>query len=723
MTPTAPSLASGTETRFGRVVRVAFDRPGFRILKVEVAKTAEPETWIGPLPAVAQGQRLRATGAYETDPNHGRQFRVKTAEVLPPTTAEGIEAFLRSTLPGIGPATAKAIVAKFGEGTLDVLDQHPEQLLRVGGITPAKLDKIREAWTAHAASGRVLAALAKHDLSPSLAAKVLEKWGAREALRVVESTPYELVKVDGVGFLTADRIALATGLRADAPERAEAAVLHALGEASGAGHCYARREVLVEAVAALLDRPAAVVEDAIDRMAEGGRLVREHLPDGEAVFTPALRRAEERVARRLRELLAAPARLEVDVDLDQALAEYEERAKVTLADAQREAVRASARSKVLVITGGPGVGKSTVLRAILAVFGRAKYMTLLAAPTGRAAKRMAEATGHVASTLHSLLGFKDGKYERTRDFPLDAHAITVDETSMVDVWLMDALLQAVPDGARLLLVGDVDQLPSVGPGAVLRDVIASGTVPTVRLTQVFRQAAGSRISVNAARINAGEMPEGDEGPGGEFYVVRRDDAPAAAAMVLDFVTQRIPRAFGLDPRTQVQVLTPMHKGETGTIALNAALQQALNPKAPELRRKFSTLREGDRVIHKKNDRERNVMNGDLGYVTKIAPDGKKVTVTFDGREVAYEGSQLDQLELAYAISCHKSQGGEFPCVVIPLLTQHYTLLSRNLVYTAVTRGKKLVVLVTNPRALKLALAETRREQRNTRLAERLREVR
>jgi exodeoxyribonuclease V alpha subunit len=452
----------------------------------------------------------------------------------------------------------------------------------------------------------------------------------------------------------------------------------------------------------------------------------EKLASGEdAVYPVELYDAEVRLARRLRSVMAheAPGRALLEGAIGAAIEGFEKRAGVTLAPAQRAAVEQAARHKVLVVTGGPGVGKTTIVRAMLALFDRARINVRLAAPTGRAAKRMSEATGREAVTLHRLLEFdpKQRTFARKHGRTIEAGALIVDEASMLDVSLADALLQATGDHARLVLVGDVDQLPSVGPGAVLRDVIASGEVPTVRLSQIFRQAEGSLIVQNAHRIHDGQPPEGATGPGGEFFVIERRTPESAADSILEVVTKRIPARWGLDPKLHVQVLTPMHKGDVGAIALNERLQQALNPSGPSVTRGARTLRLGDKVMQLKNDYDREVYNGDVGFITAIDDAERTITVRFDDREVIYEEGDLDELTLAYATSIHKSQGSEYPAVVVPLLTQHFVMLSRNLLYTAVTRGKKLVVLIADPRAVSLALAETRREERRTYLAERLRE--
>jgi exodeoxyribonuclease V alpha subunit len=719
----------------GEVVRVTFesDQSGFRVLKVAVDGRVDPEPWVGVFPSVIPGTRVRATGRYVRDPKHGDQLKVETMLVIAPSTLDGLERYLGSgMIQGIGPAFAKRIVETFGEETLRVLDDEPERLAEVTGLGARRAGAVAKAWASQKVIREIMIFLQQHGASASLASRIFKRFGA-SAIDVVSRSPYRLaLDVWGVGFKTADRIARSTGVGADAPERAQAGVMQTLSDLAGRGHVYAERADLVAKTAVLLEceENDAGTDGAIDTLFKAGRLRIERLPSGEtAVYEATLHDAEVRLARRLLELLRAQGKPLTSASGEGAeriaaasIASFEKRSRVTLAPAQRGAVEEAARSKVLVVTGGPGVGKTTIVRAILSLFDRAGQRVRLAAPTGRAAKRMSEATGKEATTLHRLLEFdpKERGFIRKRARPIEADAIIVDESSMLDLQLCDALLQAVADEARLILVGDVDQLPSVGPGAVLRDVIASGAVPTVRLSQIFRQAEGSLIVQNAHRIHDGEKPEGATGKDGEFYVIHRDSPESAAQVIHDLVTERIPRGFSLDPVRDVQVLTPMHRGVAGAIALNETLQAALNPSGPSVTRGARTFRLGDKVMQLRNDYDREVWNGDVGLVSAVDAEAHTLTVQFDGRDVTYEASELDELVLAYATSIHKSQGSEYPAVVIPLLTTHFVMLSRNLLYTAVTRGKRLVVLVADPRALALALSQTRKEERLTGLAMRLR---
>ena len=721
----------------GEVERVTFENreTGFRVVKVIVQGRRDVLAIVGTFPQVAVGARVRARGTMQVDRNHGEQLRVTSVTELAPTTLSGIEKYLGSGLiKGIGEVTAQRIVEKFGLETLKVLDEEPHRLREVVGLGRTRADALVAAWQEQRAIRDVMIFLQAHGASPMLAARIFKRYGPK-AVSIISGNPYRLaIDVWGVGFRTADRIAASMGITKDSLERMQAALLQALRDATDNGHCYAVTEDLVgragrliasdaddpempsaETVARLEEALAAIVRSNYVVAERPGSL--ERAPAGElagaAIYDVAMHEAEVRLSTRL----GALALVEKD-DLRgfaEAVAAFEKESGTVLAEEQRLAVEKAARCPLLVVTGGPGVGKTTIVKAILSVFDRAKVVTRLAAPTGRAAKRMSEATGRDAATLHRLLEFEPKKnaFKRDAKNPLDAGAVIVDESSMVDIWMADALTQAIADGARLVLVGDVDQLPSVGPGSFLRDAINSGVVPCVRLVRIFRQAEKSLIVQNAHRINAGEPPIVPE-PGdtsSDFFVVEKRDADDARRVILELVTNRIPRRFGLDPIRDIQVLTPMHRGPAGTQVLNEELQAALNPTGPSIMRGKTRFRTGDKVMQLRNDYDRNVWNGDVGMVASVDEEEETLVVRFaDGgsssepREVPYDGASLDELALAYASTIHKSQGSEYPAVVIPFLTSHFVMLSKNLLYTAVTRGKRLVVLVSDPRALRIALS-------------------
>jgi exodeoxyribonuclease V alpha subunit len=722
--PGPPSVV-GSTTITGEVERVTYEneQTGFRVLRVGSLEGEHARR--GPLPVVGvfqpvgPGTRVRASGTFVVDSRHGEQFRADTLLPLEPSTLEGLEKYLASgVIPGIGPGFAKRIVETFGLDSFRVLDTDPDRLARVPGIGARRVQEIKRSWSTKRATAEAMLALGTHGVSPALAARIIQRYGDR-ALSVVERSPYRLaLEVPGIGFKTADRIARSLGIAGDHPERVQAGVVHELEALSEEGHVFATRPLLVERAAHMLEVDGAHVEAAIDHLWAGERVVVED----DSVYLVRLHRAEAALARGVARLLASPAR--ILPGFLAAVTEFEREQRIELAPAQREAIEAAARHSVVVITGGPGVGKTTIVRAILRVLERARLSVALAAPTGRAARRLAEATRREASTIHRLLEVdpKTLRFQRTADRPLALDALIVDEASMVDLPLATALVSALPDRTRLVIVGDADQLPSVGPGAVLRDLIASERVSTVRLSEIFRQADRSRIVENAHRIFRGEMPEGgnaDE-PNADFFVIARRAPEAAAELIRELVTRRIPQRFGFDPFTDVQVLTPMHRGPAGTTALNGLLQTALNPRGPALEVRGQMLRVGDKVMQIKNDYERDVFNGDIGQVSALDPEDRCLSVRFEDREVRYEDADLESLVLAYATSIHKSQGSEYPAVVVPMLTTHFVMLSRNLLYTAVTRARRLCVLVADPRALHLALAETRREDRMTKLAARLR---
>lgn len=735
----------------GEVERVTYENreTGFRVVKVAVPGRKDRIAVVGVFPRVSVGARVRARGTLELDKNHGEQLRATSVTEIAPTTLAGIEKYLGSGLiKGIGQVTAERIVAHFALDTLKVLDEQPHRLREVPGLGPSRADALVAAWQEQRAIRDVMVFLQAHGASPHLAARIWKRYGPKAAT-VVSTDPYRLaIDVWGIGFRTADRIAASLGVARDSIERMQAALLQSLRDAMEQGHCHAVTEDLLARAARLLGGESSSGPEPLDAASEellakglsalvrGGNVVAEREGTLERAHESALRGAAIYEVRmhetevRLAARLAALAAMEGDAlpGFAEAVARFEADTGTELAPEQRLAVERAARCPLLVVTGGPGVGKTTIVKAILSVFDRARVPTRLAAPTGRAAKRMSEATGREAATLHRLLEFdpKSGSFKRDARHPLDAGAIVVDESSMVDVWMADALTQAVANGARLVLVGDVDQLPSVGPGSFLRDAIASGIVPFVRLVKIFRQAEKSLIVQNAHRINAGEPPMVPEAGDttADFFVVDKRDPEEARKIVLELVTKRIPRRFGLDPVRDVQVLTPMNRGPAGTALLNEELQAALNPSGRSLVRGRTTFRVGDKVMQLKNDYDRNVWNGDVGVVASVDEAEESLVVRFEDkdeadREVTYDGSSLDELALAYACTIHKSQGSEYPAVVIPLLTTHYVMLSKNLLYTAVTRGKRVVVLVVDPRAMRLSLAEDRREHRLTKLATRL----
>ena len=711
-----------TTTVTGEVERVTYENEetGFRVIRVGSVSGRGQVSVVGRFPAVGPGTRVRVTGDLIRDPTYGEQLRVETLVPIDPDTLPGLERYLGSGLiPGVGAGFARRIVKTFGLDTLRVLDEQPERLGEVPGLGSQRATEIRRAWSSQRAQNSALLVLQTHGISGALAARILERYGNR-AVSIVEQHPYRLaLEVRGVGFKTADRVAQSLGIRGDHPERAQAGVVHVLEELAEQGHVACPRADLTERTAEMLAVDAAHVEAAIDALWAAGRIVIED----SLVYLSRLHASEAAVAGALGQLRTAARHVLPGVPA--AIEAFESRSKVVLAAGQRRAVEAVAEDKIVVVTGGPGVGKTTLVRALIAVLSRAKLEVRLAAPTGRAAKRLSEATGREATTIHRLLEYDPRlrQFARNAARPIDADALIVDEASMIDVELAAALLTAVAPAARLVIVGDADQLPSVGPGAVLRDIIDSRAVPVVRLEEIFRQAHGSGIVKSAHAILRGELPAYDAGASDtvtDFYVIPRREPEEAAKVVEELVTRRIPRRFGLDPLRDVQVLSPMHRGAAGTTALNETLQRALNPRGAEIERRGQRFRVGDRVMQTKNDYERDVYNGDLGWVTAADPRDRRLTVRFDEREVIYDDADLDTLTLAYATSIHKSQGSEYPAVVIPLLTTHFVMLSVHLLYTAVTRAKQLCCLVADPRALHLCLAANRREERMTRLAERLR---
>ncbi len=720
------------ENLSGIIERVTFHNAdtGFAVLRVQASGRRGVVTVVGHLPSATAGEYVEAAGEWVQDRDHGLQFKADQLRTTPPHTAAGIEKYLGSGLiKGIGPHFARKIVEVFGERTLAVIDESPAFLKEIKGIGPRRIQRIRESWREQKAVRAIMVFLQSHGVGTARAVRIYKQYGD-QAIDLVRANPYRLATdIWGVGFKSADELAGRLGIDRASPLRARAALRYVLQQLSNEGHCGFPEAGVVERTGELTQIGAEVVTAAVEHERAEGELVREVQDTGAGeepwLFLKPLFLAEVGVARSLRGLREGTHPLP-KLDMDAALGWVEKKMGLELAVTQRDAIRQAATHKVLVITGGPGVGKTTIVRGILEIFAAKGLRCGLCAPTGRAAKRLGETTGREAKTIHRLLEFDPalGGFKRDREHHLDLDLLVVDEASMVDVVLMNQLVRAVPPWACLVLVGDVDQLPSVGPGAVLADVIVSKAVPVVRLTEIFRQAGRSWIVRAAHQINQGEMPETAPPDGaGDFYVVEAGTPEAIVDRIITLLRERIPARFNLDPLRDVQVLAPMNRSELGSRNLNARLQEIFNPDkgGPEVQRFGWTFRVGDKVIQTVNDYQKEVFNGDIGRVTAIDPVEQELTVEYEGRPVVYDFGELDELALAYCLTIHKSQGGEYPAVVIPLHTQHYLMLQRNLLYTGITRGKRLVVLVGSRKAIALAVERHETARRYTALARRLRD--
>ena len=711
------------EVLAGLVERVTFHNAdsGFCVLRVKARGHRELATVVGHAATISAGEWITATGEWANDNTHGQQFKAHFLRTSAPTSVEGIEKYLGSgMIRGIGPVYAKKLVLAFGEKVFDTIEAEPARLREVTGIGPLRAKRITDGWAEQKVIREIMVFLHSNGVGTARSVRIYKTYGT-DAVQVMTENPYRLARdIRGIGFITADAIAMRLGVEKTAMTRVRAGISYALTDAMDDGHCGLPTADLVPLAEKLLEVGPDFIRTALDLELAGGAVIADSLGETDCIFLASLYRSEQAIAQKL--LALSRAKLPwAAIDADKAVPWVEKRVGIELAPTQVEAVRLALSSKVLVLTGGPGVGKTTIVNTILRILLAKDVNVLLCAPTGRAAKRMHETTGQEAKTIHRLLEVNPigGGFKRNADNPLECDLLVMDEVSMVDVVLMNALLKAVPERTALLIVGDVDQLPSVGPGQILSDMIISGAVPVVRLTEVFRQAAKSRIIINAHRINEGllpslEKPEGES----DFYFVQADEPEIAVPRILDLVKNRIPQKFGLDPIRDIQVLCPMNRGGVGARSLNIALQSELNPAGERKVERFGwTFAPGDKVMQIENDYDKEVYNGDIGYVDDVDSIDGELTASFDGREVIYGFGELDTLVPAYAATIHKSQGSEYPAVVIPVMMQHYTMLQRNLIYTGVTRGKRLVVLVGQKKAVAIAVRNVSGRRRWSKLKE------
>ena len=690
------------------------EQNGYSVLKCRAGGYQDLVTVVGNMPEVHVGSVLTLEGSWRVDSTYGRQFSVESFEETLPATVYGIEKYLGSGLvKGIGPKFARRIVRTFGADTLNVIEETPDRLLDVPGIGRVRVERIKKSWVEQKEIKNIMLFLQGHDVSTSHATKVYKTYGS-DSIRVVRENPYRLADdIWGIGFRTADTIAEKMGFGHDRYPRLRSGLMYTLNALGNEGHCYATRDQLCKTGAELLEVDASLLSDTLDEMIRTGDV----FLDGEAVYLPPFYHAEAGTARRLRELLRG--RGTVAVRTEGLQRRIQSATGMSYDEVQIRAILSAVESKVFVLTGGPGTGKTTTTLGIITAFRASGARILLAAPTGRAAKRLSEATGLEAKTIHRLLEVKppDG-YQRNEENPLEGDVLIVDECSMIDIMLMYSLMRAVPDNMRLILVGDVDQLPSVGAGNVLRDMIDSGCFPVVRLTRIFRQARTSRIIMNAHRINHGQMPDLSNGRQTDFFFMEREAPEEAASAIVELVKTKLPKYYRLAPG-EIQVLTPMQRGVVGASNLNQLLQESVNPGQDGLRRGGYVFRARDKVMQIRNNYEKEVFNGDIGVVDRVDLEDRTLTVRFDDRLVDYDATELDELVLAYATTIHKAQGSEYPVVVMPVLMTHYVMLQRNLLYTGITRAKKGLVLVGTKKAIAHAVRTVTVTKRNTKLCERL----
>jgi len=712
---------------FGFLERITYhnEENDFVVAKLQEKGKRELTTIIGNVSGINPGESLKLTGRWVYNKKFGEQFQVETYEVTVPATVHGIRKYLGSGLiKGIGPIIAERIVKKFALETLEVIEKTPERLSEVDGIGPKRIAMIIKAWGEQKEIKEIMIFLQGHGVSSSYSAKIYKQYRER-SIEAVKENPYRLAHdIHGIGFITADKIAQNIGIDPNSLVRAKAGVIYALNELTEEGHVYYPETNLIRKAKEILKVDQEIITRAIIELSSEREIFIEDIKDGQkAVYLAPFYVAETAIAQRLSKLKESPSNIR-PIHPEKAIEWVQQKLKIELAENQKEAVLLAANSKVLIITGGPGTGKTTIITAILKIFHQLKLRILLAAPTGRAAKRMSEATGWEAKTIHRLLEYspQKGGFKKDQDDPLEAEVIIIDEASMVDTLLMYHLFKAIPPQVHLILVGDVDQLPSVGPGNVLKDIMDSGIFTVVRLTEIFRQAQTSMIIVNAHKVNQGEFPilkEIERKEAADFYFIQEEEPEKALNQILTLCSERIPKHFGFHPIRDIQVLTPMHKGVIGAINLNLELQKKLNSNQQSIIHGSRLFKLHDKVMQIVNNYDKEIFNGDIGWVSRIDPEDRELTIDFEGRLVSYDYSELDEVVLAYAISVHKSQGSEYPVVVLPVTTQHYMLLQRNLIYTGITRAKKLVVLIGTKKALAIAIKNNKPQLRFTRLSDRL----
>ena len=709
----------------GQIERVVFlnEENGFCVLRVKIRSQIELATVTGTSPNVNEGEWLTADGEWFNDSKHGRQFKAESIRTTRPDTLEGIEKYLASDLvKGIGKEYASRLVKTFGRDVFDVIENNSAKLLQVEGIGKLRKERIKHAWDEQKSIRQIMSFLFSHGISTSKAFRIHKKYGER-AIEVLQRDPYCLARdIRGIGFLMADGIAMKLGITKDAPLRARAGLEYTLNEIMQQGHCAYPRNDLISKTAELLEVDISLLVSSLDASIQAGQLISvENASKGLLIYLPVLYQAECALADRLKQINRGEHPCP-KIDLDRAIDWVAERSGFELAASQQKALRQSISSKVAVITGGPGVGKTTLVQSILMVLRAKKMRVLCCAPTGRAAKRMSESTGMEAKTIHRLLQYNPGSggFVHRADNPLECDILIIDECSMVDLLLANQLVSAVPLHAAILFIGDADQLPSVGPGRILQDIISSNQFTVSQLSDVFRQAATSKIITNAHAINQGNLPQfPKDGDPSDCYFIETEEPETAVAMIAKLVRDSIPKRFGMRPMKDIQILTPMQKGALGAQNLNATMQQALNPTGDQIERFGIIFRHGDRVMQTENDYDKEIYNGDLGHIERIDLEASEVTIRFDDRSIQFDIRELDSLLHAYAITIHKSQGSEYPAVIIPLHTQHYIMLQRTLIYTAITRATKLAILVGTKKALQLAVSQTLSRNRTTLLAEHL----